>query len=107
MWNYTIWSRPIWGRFCSGRQETCRSPQTERNYTFADASWAGVTVEDIDGEPWASPASAAQVRKHLPGGLAAMPVLLLTMLDLRSRRDGLVARGCDDQPDARRAAGCA
>jgi integrase len=40
-----------------------------------------------------SPANAARVRKHLPGALAAKPVLLLTMRDLRSWRDGLVGKG--------------
>jgi integrase len=40
-----------------------------------------------------SPANAARVRKHLPGTLATKPVLLLNMRDLRSWRDGLVAKG--------------
>jgi integrase len=40
-----------------------------------------------------SPTNAARVRKHLPGALATKPVQLLTMRDLRSWRDGLVAKG--------------
>jgi integrase len=40
-----------------------------------------------------SPANVGRVRKHLPGALATKPVMLLTMRDLRSWRDGLVAEG--------------
>jgi integrase len=40
-----------------------------------------------------SPANAARVHKHLTNTLAAKPVMLLTVRDLRSWRDGLVAKG--------------
>ena len=40
-----------------------------------------------------SPANAARVHKHLTSALAAKPVMLLAVRDLRSWRDGLVAKG--------------